>query len=189
MRERGIEAFDRAVDRSMARWRGNRLADAAAYAVSTLGDHGLIWFLIGVIRGRHPGTRRAASVRAVAFTGLVVPGLNAALKSAVGRVRPESHSPHVLPVRVPRTASFPSGHSLAAWCSATLLAEGDPWAPGYYLVAGAISTSRVHVRLHHATDVVAGSLLGLALGWMGRRLLPLSGALMHRVECAAQDGG
>ena len=192
MFERGVDAFDRAVDRSIARWRGNPLADAASSVASALGDHGLVWFVLGLIRGRHPGPGRARAVRAVAFTGLVVPGVNAALKSAVGRVRPERRSRASLPVRVPRTASFPSGHSLAAWCAATLLAEDDPWAPGYYLLAGAISTSRVHVRLHHATDVVAGSLLGLVLGRMGRRIVPLSGDLMRRVsrmECTPRKGG
>jgi len=187
MLERRVDAFDRRVDRWMAQWRGNRLADAAAYSASALGDHGLIWFLVGVARGRRRGPRRSSAVRAVAFTGLVAPGVNAALKAAVGRVRPEPSFRHALPVRIPRTASFPSGHSLAAWCAATLLAEGDPWAPGYYLMAGAVSMSRIHVRLHHATDVVAGSVLGLALGLVGRRVLPVHGKLMGRMECAAPD--
>jgi undecaprenyl-diphosphatase len=189
MFERGIDAFDRAVDTWVARWRGRHLPDGVAYAASALGDHGLVWLLVGLARGRHPGPRRAIAARAVVFTGVVVPGVNAALKSAVGRVRPEHGSRHVLPVRVPHTASFPSGHSLAAWCAATLLAEGDHWAPAYYLLAGTISTSRVHVRLHHATDVIAGSLLGVALGRLGRRVLPADGAMMRRMECVSPGGG
>jgi undecaprenyl-diphosphatase len=173
----------------MAPWRGKRLVDGAAYAASALGDHGFVWFLVGVVRGRNAGFRRAVAIRAVVFTGVVVPGVNAALKSAVGRVRPEREGRHSLPVRVPRTASFPSGHSLAAWCAATLLAEDDPWAPAYYLLAGAVSASRVHVRLHHATDVVAGSLLGIALGWVGRRIVPARGAIMTTMECADRSRG
>jgi len=78
-----------------------------------------------------------------------------------------------MPVRIPRTTSFPSGHALAAWCAATLLDDDDAWSPGYYAMAMIISVSRVHARLHHTTDVVAGSLLGVALGRLGRLLFPV----------------
>ena len=107
------------------------------------------------------------------------------LRPAAGR-----SPPHPLPVADPSTAaSFPSGHTLAAWCAATLLAEDDPWAPAYYAMAGAISFSRLHVRLHHATDVVAGSILGVALGRLGRHLLPAGGPVMRRLECAGARPG
>ena len=164
------------------------VADTTAYGASALGDHGLIWFLIGVARGRRPGPRRATAIRAVVFSGVVTPVVNATLKSVVGRTRPQAESPHRLPVRIPRTASFPSGHTLAAWCAATLLAEDDPWAPAYYAIAGAVSFSRLHVRLHHATDVVAGSILGILLGRLGRRLVPIGGSLMRRLECLGAHG-
>ncbi len=109
---------------------------------------------------------------AVVFTGVVAPVLNSALKSTVQRPRPEDHDRGDVPIRIPRSTSFPSGHTLAAWCAATILADGDPLAPGYYALAAAVSYSRVHVRHHHATDVVAGTVLGIALGRLGRRLNP-----------------
>jgi undecaprenyl-diphosphatase len=183
-----VEDFDRFIDGLVAPLRGCRLADATAYAASALGDHGLIWFLIGVARARRPGPRRAAAIRGVVFSGVVTPAVNATLKSVVGRSRPQADSPHRLPVRIPRTASFPSGHALAAWCAATMLAEDDPWAPAYYAMAGAISFSRLHVRLHHATDVVAGSILGVLLGRLGRLLVPAGGTLMRRLECTGPEG-
>ena len=185
----GVDAFDRFVDGLVAPLRGRHVVDTSAYTASALGDHGLVWFLAAVARGARPGPRRAAAIRAVGFTGVVTPIVNAALKSAVGRRRPTRESPHPIPVRIPRTASFPSGHCLAAWCAATLLAEDDPLAPAYYAMAGAISFSRVHVRLHHATDVVAGSILGIALGRMGRVLLPLGGRIMLRMECRGRGRG
>ncbi len=180
----GVESVDRAVDRIVAPLRGRRVADATAYVASALGDHGLIWFLVGVTRARRPGPRRASAIRAVVFSGVVTPAVNSALKAVVGRARPATRAPHPLPVRIPRTASFPSGHTLAAWCAATLLAEDDPWAPAYYGLAGAISFSRLQVGLHHGTDVVAGSILGVALGRLGRRLVPMGGPVMRRLECA-----
>jgi len=182
-----VEDFDTCIDGVVAPLRGRRAADTAAYAASFLGDHGLIWFLIGVVRGRRPGPKRAAAIRAVVFSGVVTPVVNAGLKSLVGRTRPHHETPPQVPVRIPTTASFPSGHTLAAWCAATLLAEDDPWAPVYYAIAGAISFSRLHVRLHHATDVVAGSIIGIALGWLGRTLLPRGGPAMRRLECLGPE--
>ncbi len=68
----------------------------------------------------------------------------------------------------PITTSFPSGHATAAFCAARLLGGG----PGWYTVAAAVAGTRVYIRLHNASDVVAGALLGLALG---RALEPFVG--------------
>ena len=167
-----VGAFDDGVDRVMTRWRGRPVTDGLAYAASALGDHGLVWFLIGLRRSRRPG-RRGSVAWAIGFSGVVTPTVNAIVKEAVGRRRPPPRPDDPPAVRAARSASFPSGHALAAWCAATLLADGDGLAPLYYLTAAAISLSRVHLRQHHATDVVGGTVLGLALGHLGRRLADL----------------
>lgn len=131
-----------------------------------------MWFLVLVVRWRRPGRRRTSALRAVIVTGAVAPACNALLKRTFARARPEQLAP-VPGLREPTSASFPSGHSLAAWCAADLLAEGDRWGPAYYALAAAVSISRLQVRHHHATDVVAGSALGLALGRTSRHLIPL----------------
>ncbi len=71
--------------------------------------------------------------------------------------------------RTPQSPSFPSGHSLTAWCAATMLAADDPLGPVYYLLAAAISYSRLHLGHHYATDVIGGTVLGVALGNAGRQ--------------------
>ena len=167
-----LEAFDRAVDRAVDPLRGNSVVDVVSYSSSALGDHGLVWFLIGVADFRKPDRRRR-SLRAVAFTGLVTPIVNRGVKAVTQRARPDDEARHLLPLRIPSTTSFPSGHALAAWCAAVLFAEEDPLAPIYFAIAALISVSRIHVRLHHATDVLGGSLLGVALGYAGRRVVPL----------------
>ncbi|HXQ61112.1 MAG TPA: phosphatase PAP2 family protein [Acidimicrobiales bacterium] len=164
-----VDAIDERVDAVFGRWRGRPVADGLAYGASALGDHGLVWFLIGLARGRRPG-RRFGAAWAVIFSGIVTPVVNAAVKSAVGRGRPDPRHDDPPPVRVPTSTSFPSGHALAAWCAATLLAEDDPLGPAYYLVAAAVSVSRVHLRQHHASDVAAGAVLGITLGHAGRRM-------------------
>jgi undecaprenyl-diphosphatase len=174
-----VESFDELVDSKLGVLRGRPTADRLASVASFLGDHGLVWFLLSVVRSRRGARDRFIARRAVVFTGAVAPLVNSGLKRATGRMRPQFRGNQSALVRIPRTASFPSGHTLAAWSAATLLAEGDPRAIGYYAVAAAVSVSRVHLRLHHATDVVAGAAIGIVLGRIGRALFPLSPTGRH----------
>jgi membrane-associated phospholipid phosphatase len=58
--------------------------------------------------------------------------------------------------------------------AAALLRDGARWPALPYVVALVVAASRVHVRMHHASDVFAGAAIGAALGEMARRLVPLS---------------
>ena len=40
----------------------------------------------------------------------------------------------------------------------------------WWAVAAVVGTSRAYVRIHHASDVVAGAALGWVLGLLGRRI-------------------
>ena len=42
-------------------------------------------------------------------------------------------------------------------------------APAWYTLAALVAFSRVYVRMHHTSDVVAGAALGLALAPAARR--------------------
>src|SRR5580692_4749407 len=136
-----VDAVDARLDPVLGRWRGNAVVDGLAYGASPLGDHGLIWFLIGLARGRDQN-RRAQARWAVGFSGAVTPVVNAGIKALVGRGRPDRQADDPRTVREAGSTSFPSGHALAAWCAATLLADDDPLGPVYYLVAAAVSLRR-----------------------------------------------
>jgi membrane-associated phospholipid phosphatase len=64
--------------------------------------------------------------------------------------------------------SFPSGHSIAAWSVASVLAceySSHRWVPvAAYGVATAVGVSRYTGQRHFISDVVAGSALGFAIG-------------------------
>jgi undecaprenyl-diphosphatase len=72
----------------------------------------------------------------------------------------------------PRSSSFPSGHSSAAAFATIIFWSWSPWAGALCgLVALAMGASRVIVRAHHRTDVLAGFLWGALLGALSLALL------------------
>jgi undecaprenyl-diphosphatase len=169
-----VHAFDDRVDGAFDRLRGDPVADRVFYAASALGDFGLVWVLLAAARGLRGGRRHEhAAVRALLGTGIESIVVNVGIKSLFGRVRPRRHEPHRHAFRQPLTSSFPSGHATAAFCAFVLLSEDDPLWPLYLATAMVVAWSRVHVKIHHPSDVAAGIAIGAALGLVGRRLAPL----------------
>jgi membrane-associated phospholipid phosphatase len=170
---RWMHAFDQRVDRAFDRVRGRRRIDRMYYLASELGDYSLIWHLVGTARGLRSDHDADAAIRLAVVLlgeGLLV---NQGVKRLVNRDRPihETIRPHRL--RTPRTSSFPSGHASAAFTAAGVLSDGDPLWPLYYGLAVIVATSRIHVRIHHGTDVVVGAALGVVLARLAKRLWPL----------------
>jgi undecaprenyl-diphosphatase len=170
-----VNDFDERVESLIAPLRGNKAADRVFYTASALGDFGLIWVVYALIRAlRGSKVDERAAIRSVVATGVESVLVNAILKSFFGRGRPVQPMEHPLPLRQPLSSSFPSGHATAAFCGATMLSEGDRLAPLYFATAGVVALSRVYVKIHHASDVAAGVVVGVGLGVLGRRLAPLS---------------
>jgi undecaprenyl-diphosphatase len=169
---RGTARFDQAVDRGFDHLRGNVVADRVFYAASELGDFGLIWVLLGTVKGLRKGDDLATALRMTAAMGAESILVNGIIKSFFRRTRPPWEVDRPLKVRRPLTSSFPSGHATSAVSAAMMLSEDDEWWPFYVALAVVVATSRIYVKIHHASDVAAGAVLGVALGVIGRRLLP-----------------
>jgi undecaprenyl-diphosphatase len=168
-------AVDRAVDAAVAR-AGNPVLDAVFYPLSSAADHSLLWLAVAGVREATGRARPGTAVRLAAVLGVESAVTNLVLKSAVGRIRPlldERSLTGPLPwgLRRPVTSAFPSGHATAGFATAVFLSRADP-GPPWYLIAGLVAGSRVYVRLHHTSDVVAGAALGLAFGLVARRFAP-----------------
>jgi undecaprenyl-diphosphatase len=168
-----VARFDDSVERAVEGIRGPAL-DHGFYALSAAADHSKLWHAIGWVRGVATGEREEARrmSAALAIESFVT---NVLVKSLVGRVRPErptTDEPLPYGMRVPTTSSFPSGHATAAFTAAVFLSADDrALAPLWFGLAGAVAFSRVYVRMHHASDAVAGAALGLVLGTTLRRIL------------------
>lgn len=170
---RRVAAFDAGAERAFDRLRGNPLADRVFYGASALGDHSLVWLLLGALRGLRSERDWHAAVRLGLGVGVESALVNVGIKSLFRRARPPWELDRPLRLRRPRTSSFPSGHATSAFTAAGLLSDQDRLWPLYYAVATVVACSRVHVKIHHASDVLAGVAVGIALGRLGRRLFPL----------------
>jgi membrane-associated phospholipid phosphatase len=89
------------------------------------------------------------------------------VKVTTDRARPplaESSVESAVPL--PASASFPSGHSATAFAAATAVALVYPRLRAPILaLAGLVALSRVYLGVHYWSDVLVGSLVGVAVGW------------------------
>ena len=156
-----------ALDRAM-----NQLTQAANYSRLSLAAAALL----AATRGRAGRRAASAGLASVAVTATVA---NVGIKPLGRRRRPDPVAEEVPPerqVRLPRSASFPSGHSASAFAFATGVGSVLPReAAALKALAALVAYSRVHVGVHYPGDVVAGALLGTALSQL------TTDALEHRL--------
>lgn len=86
-----------------------------------------------------------------------------ALKRSVVRRRPHLHGGFDPLAAVPDAFSFPSGHTAAITAVVfPLLLAGHPLGLVLLPLVPVVAASRVYLRVHYVTDVLAGFVLGLA---------------------------
>jgi len=106
--------------------------------------------------GRSFGSTCAANVGAdLVRVQLMSEGLTIAMKEITRRARPEGGG-----------FSFPSGHTTAAFASATVLQQHFGWKVGIpaYAVASYVAASRIQDKRHYLSDVAFGAALGIVAG-------------------------
>jgi membrane-associated phospholipid phosphatase len=163
-----IDRWDDDIDRRWDRWRGQPAVDRLFYSASEAGNFSVIWHLLGLILAF---AHTDPMIAVVVSVGLAVESalVNGPVKAAFRRSRPIPEGNHPYRLRTPLTSSFPSGHASAAMVAAALLSR-QGLTPLWYAVAAIVALSRIHVRLHHASDVAGGLLIGFLLGEAARAL-------------------
>jgi membrane-associated phospholipid phosphatase len=157
-----VSTLDETVDAAFEPLRGHPAVDRAASVVSNLADYGVAWVLLAGLKARRHGPDRRRAVVALGVAGFSSLIVSRMVKAAVERQRPDEHL--AAAVRTPTSSSFPSGHTLAAFCTAFVLGDSDAGTAVYIGFASAVAASRVHLRAHHPTDVAGGAVIGSVLG-------------------------
>ncbi len=136
-----------------------RLTNAANYSRLSMASA-----LALAVAGGHRGRRAAASgLTTVAVTSAFV---NAVVKPVARRRRPvrDTHEARTRNVRMPTSASFPSGHTAAAFAFANAAGRVMPLASvPLHTLAAVVGYSRVHTGVHYPGDVIAGALIGAVI--------------------------
>lgn len=139
--------------------------DAALSRLSRAADYSRLSIAAAVVLALAggPAGRRAAGrgMVSVVVTASVV---NLAFKPIMRRRRPGRFSGAGPLIGMPRSRSFPSGHTAAAFAFATGAGRALPSAgPPLYALAALVGYSRIHTGVHYPFDVVTGALCGTAL--------------------------
>src|SRR5215467_3107068 len=160
-----IERRDYRVMRRMNRWRAPRWIRYWMIAATRMGD-GWLWYGLGAMLLIFGGAQRYAAVASAGSAALAGILVFKVLKRLSQRPRPCQFEPHcwskVLP---PDKFSFPSGHTMTAFSIALVISYFYPSLEGVLLfLALNIAVSRIVLGMHFLSDVLAGMVLGVALG-------------------------
>lgn len=145
--------------------------DRALVEITRAANYSRLWLILAfgiAVCGGKKGQRAAGrGIMAIAVAAAVA---NGPAKLLARRRRPLLRS-HPTLIRMPRSTSFPSGHSAAAFAFATgACAELPVLAPVLVPLAGAVAYSRVHTGVHYPSDVAAGAAIGIGSGMLVKRV-------------------
>lgn len=106
------------------------------------------------------------------FSAILVVGLMFSIvvvddaKELVKRPRPEGAGKTYFLIK--NSYSFPSGHALVIFLAASLLGAYYGWKYyiAGYVIAFAVSLSRLYLGVHYPSDVLAGAVIGIIMGGM-----------------------
>ncbi len=163
-----LKRMDLAVYRAVEGTR-TPVLDVPLREISRLANHSKLWLAIAALLFAFGGR----SGRRAAVTGAVAVGVNSfvvnvPLKALGHRDRPDRGTVDVSTERhvsMPTSTSFPSGHSASGFAFAQAVAATRPEL-GLPLrgLAAVVAYSRVHTGVHYPGDVIAGVLIGMAIG-------------------------
>lgn len=150
----------------------NDIFDTVLPIITSLGNGGMLWIVIGVVCLVFANTRKMGfqMLLAMAFGFLVG---NMGLKLLIARERPYTFvDGFELLIKEPSDYSFPSGHTLSSFSAALTIVQ-------YYKGAGIaaivlatiIAFSRLYLYVHFPSDVIAGFLLALLMVWLAKYVI------------------
>ncbi len=137
--------------------------------ITHLGDAGAMWIVIAVLCLCFKKTRKCGVMLGIVLILGTLVG-NVALKNIIARPRPFVQNPEMLTnllISAPHGYSCPSGHTLASVESAFIIfLNNKKWGIPALVVAALIAFSRMYLYVHFFTDILFGTVLGIALAYL-----------------------
>lgn len=152
------------------------ILDVAMRRLTHAADHSKLWFGTAAALALLGGPReRRAAAHGLASLSIASAIANLVAKPLTTRRRPERKELEVLARRhvpMPRSSSFPSGHTASAFAFATGAGGAQPaLSAPLRALATLVGYSRVHTGVHYPADVVVGAFIGVSAAELGTRLL------------------
>ncbi|MGA8745698.1 MAG: phosphatase PAP2 family protein [Solirubrobacterales bacterium] len=148
--------------------------DVAMRRLSRTADYSKPWLATAAVLALAGGERgRRAAARGLISVGVAATLANLLAKPLSLRGRPQRgilEVPERRHVPMPRSSSFPSGHTASAFAFATGVARVQPsLSMPLRAAATLIGYSRVHTGVHYPGDVLAGAFLGVSSAELANR--------------------
>jgi undecaprenyl-diphosphatase len=139
----------------------NPALDQAMVFITFLGNAGFLWFVIAILLLLQKRYQKCGiALLCTIFLSMLL-GDNL-LKPLFGRLRPCNKFPEItLLLRRIHSPSFPSGHTMVAFASATVLCfYHRRLGLAGLIMAALIAFSRLYLFVHYPTDILGGILFG-----------------------------
>lgn len=145
----------------------NTVLDFFFSTITHLGDGGIFWIILCVIMLCTKKYRKCGVLFALSMLCCFIIG-NVTLKNLVARPRPcWVNTDITLLIRNPKDYSFPSGHSMVGFAGAlSVWYANKKWGIAALVLAAVIAFSRMYLFVHYPTDVLLGTLIGLAVTFL-----------------------
>ena len=158
--------------------------DVAMPIITLLGDAGIFWIAIAVLFMITKKYRKTGIGMMLALMmGLVV--CNIWMKPTIARIRPYDFQMEYFMKEIPLLAgamhdfSFPSGHTIASFEAAVVIAlNHKKMGTAALILAVLIAFSRLYLYVHYPTDVIFSVFLGTAFAFLGNYL---AGKIMNKL--------
>ena len=158
--------------------------DFAMPLITLLGDAGIFWIAVAVlfmITKKHRKT--GIGMMLALMMGLLI--CNIWMKPTVARIRPYDFQMDYFMKEIPLLAgtmndfSFPSGHTIASFEAAVVIAlNNKKLGIPALILAVLIAFSRLYLYVHYPTDVIFSVFLGTAFAFLGNFL---AGKIMDKL--------